>query len=788
MATVAPPSIFYNPSAYNVDYNADDTMNIFGPIVTSTVNAYKDINQATQSLVLGATSNVLIEAMDGVNIYFDESKSLTVYNTDVTNNIRTDTSILTVTNSNNRAQVIATSIPLELYGSDANFTTKVSRTTFSTSNDYQVVGTSKDQFLFQNSLQTQDDLVANNNIACAGNLYSSTLNLYKNLNNGTSNVATAYGFYINEYDQLELVRFNKYQNNSQVTTEKKRVATFGKADSPYRVGELSNFMSLDQYTGVVDGQYSQMNGVTTSMTSILWTSQSGNPSSNIYYNLGNVGIGAATPTEKLHVVGNMKIQGHILPAADIIYDLGSSNLRFKDLYLSGDTIKMGNAYISVGTSGNFIFGTENNNNLIDMSQIENIAKSASNAVFSTPTSLSKTNNLNDLSNVTSARSNLGLGPSNTVGFSNINVHGDIMPSQNSMQKIGSSTNRFKEAWIDSLHISQNTLYLGDTPVLGTSDQTINIKADPGQSINISTKGAGGNTMLTSENEVQLSTSGLNTQVKIQTTGAGSAVVLGSSNDIRFNSPSITANGNLTVTGNLIVTGSNVVATVQTVTISDNIIVLNKGEVGNGVTAGRAGIQVDRGESQNAYQFVFDEAEDMFKVGQIGQLETLASHNWAHSNTMIQSKNLSDLPNKIFARSNLELGASNSVSFSNLSLVGNLGIGTSNPAYKLHVVGEIYSTGMVTSLSDSNFKTNVLEIQDSLAKLEQLHGYTFEFTTESNNRRYAGVLAQEVQKVLPEAIVETATGELSVTYGNLSALIINAVKDLKKEVDDLKLRL
>ena len=787
MTTVAPPSIFFNPTAYNVDYNADNTMNIFGPIVTSTVNAYSDTNQATQSLVLGATSNILIEAMDGVNIYFDESKSLTVYNTDVVNNVRTDTSILTVTNSNNRAQVIATSIPLELYGSDANFTTKVSRTTFSTSNDYQVVGTSKDQFLFQNSLQTQDDLVANNNIACAGNLYSSTLNLYKNLSNGTSNVATAYGFYINEFDQLELVRFNKYQNNNQVTTEKKRVATFGKADTPYRVGELSNFMSLDQYTGVVDGQYSQMNGVTTSMTSILWTSQSGNSSSNIYYNLGNVGIGAATPTEKLHVVGNMKIAGHIVPATDIIYDLGSQNLRFRDLYLSGDTIKMGNAFISVGATGNFIFGTENNNNLIDMSQIENIAKSASNAAFSSGSSLSRSSNLNDLANITSARSNLGLGSSNTVAFSNINLHGDIMPSQNSIQKIGSSTNRFKEAWIDSLHISQNTLYLGDTPVLGTSDQTVNIKADPGQSINISTKGAGGNTMLTSENEVQLSTTGLNTQVKIQTTGAGSAVVLGSLNEIRFTSCNITANGTFTVNGNLLVTGSQVTANVQTVTIKDNIIVLNDGEVGTGVTSGQAGIRVDRGEATD-YLFVFDEAEDMFKVGQMGQLETLASHNWAHSNTLIQSKNLSDLPNKVFARSNLELGASNTVTFSNLNLVGNLGIGTSNPAYKLHVIGEIYSTGMVTSLSDSNFKTNVLEIQDSLAKLDQLHGYTFEFTTESTNRRYAGVLAQEVQKVLPEAIVETATGELSVTYGNLSALIINAVKDLKKEVDELKSRL
>lgn len=91
----------------------------------------------------------------------------------------------------------------------------------------------------------------------------------------------------------------------------------------------------------------------------------------------------------------------------------------------------------------------------------------------------------------------------------------------------------------------------------------------------------------------------------------------------------TVSGNKTFTDNVIVQGDltvsgNVVSVdVETVTVKDNLIVLNSGEVGAGVTAGEAGIIVDRG-TETDYKFIFDEVSDSFKVGQEGSLQKVAT--------------------------------------------------------------------------------------------------------------------------------------------------------------------
>src|ERR1035437_3651596 len=88
-------------------------------------------------------------------------------------------------------------------------------------------------------------------------------------------------------------------------------------------------------------------------------------------------------------------------------------------------------------------------------------------------------------------------------------------------------------------------------------------------------------------------------------------------------------GDLTVNGNFTVNGQVTTVNSTTVTTADNIIVVNKGEVGYGVTAGAAGLEVDRGTAP-AYQMVFDENIDMFCVGEIGSLETIASQNYVNA--------------------------------------------------------------------------------------------------------------------------------------------------------------
>lgn len=87
--------------------------------------------------------------------------------------------------------------------------------------------------------------------------------------------------------------------------------------------------------------------------------------------------------------------------------------------------------------------------------------------------------------------------------------------------------------------------------------------------------------------------------------------------------SLTVSTDVTVTGNLTVNGTTFTANTETVEITDNLLLINNGEVGAGVTAGTAGIQVDRGTLTD-YQFLFDEATDTFRVGEIGSLLALAA--------------------------------------------------------------------------------------------------------------------------------------------------------------------
>jgi len=122
----------------------------------------------------------------------------------------------------------------------------------------------------------------------------------------------------------------------------------------------------------------------------------------------------------------------------------------------------------------------------------------------------------------------------------------------------------------------------------------------------------------------------------------------------------------------------------------------------------------------------------------------------------------------------------------ISSIGYVGIGTTNPTSKLHVVGDGYFTGIVTatdfnSASDENLKTNIVTIDDPLDKIVQIRGVNFEWR--ENGRRSAGVIAQEIEKVLPELVNggETKT----VNYNGLIGLLIEAIKAQQEEIDILK---
>ena len=157
----------------------------------------------------------------------------------------------------------------------------------------------------------------------------------------------------------------------------------------------------------------------------------------------------------------------------------------------------------------------------------------------------------------------------------------------------------------------------------------------------------------------------------------------------------------------------------------------------------------------------------------------------------------------------------------VSAIGNVGIGTTNPSSNLHVVGTILIEGLAqfnqdldingnmyvdgnayvagneitglmnTNTSDRRLKKDFEKITHALDKVKSLTGYTFARVEEKyGNKRFTGLMAQDVAEVLPEAVVEyseTAQEEkyLSLAYGNMMGLIVEAIKELSDEVASLR---
>ena len=118
---------------------------------------------------------------------------------------------------------------------------------------------------------------------------------------------------------------------------------------------------------------------------------------------------------------------------------------------------------------------------------------------------------------------------------------------------------------------------------------------------------------------------------------------------------------------------------------------------------------------------------------------------------------------------------------NTSEYANIYCGTLNAKNKLIAQGEIISSGDITAFSDIRLKSNIQKIDNALDKIMQISGYTYDM----NNKRSTGVIAQEVEKVLPEVVQDREDGYKTVAYGNMIGLLIEAIKELKEEIKVIK---
>ena len=146
--------------------------------------------------------------------------------------------------------------------------------------------------------------------------------------------------------------------------------------------------------------------------------------------------------------------------------------------------------------------------------------------------------------------------------------------------------------------------------------------------------------------------------------------------------------------------------------------------------------------------------------------------------------------------------------------GNIGITQASPSQRLHVGGNVmanrYYGATSTSYyldpnqtgdsirvigdivayysSDKRYKENIKPIESPIEKVKAISGVTFEWNEKSHKetgKKDVGVIAQEVEEVLPEIVQTRDNGYKAVDYQKLTAVLIEAVKDQQKQIDELK---
>jgi hypothetical protein len=100
-------------------------------------------------------------------------------------------------------------------------------------------------------------------------------------------------------------------------------------------------------------------------------------------------------------------------------------------------------------------------------------------------------------------------------------------------------------------------------------------------------------------------------------------------------------------------------------------------------------------------------------------------------------------------------------------------------------GNLVAVGDITTNSDSRLKDNIEPIIDALAAVGQINGVTYSLIADDKKVRHVGLIAQDVEAVMPEAVLEDENGIKSVAYGNLVGLLVEAIKELQAEVIELR---
>ena len=370
-----------------------------------------------------------------------------------------------------------------------------------------------------------------------------------------------------------------------------------------------------------------------------------------------------------------------------------------------------------------------------------------------------------------------------IGVNEFTFAGSILPSANVTYDLGSSNMRFRDLWL-----SANSFNIGDSTI---SEDAVN----GGMKVTTTSTGEPAALKVKEIHVGDVTTSNLT----VLSAATGGGIAIGSSNTSSAFGPFwFASNGQVGLNTSNLTSDFDVA---YGMTVRSNVAVLGSQSNASGASFA-AGVAIGGGVTVTGAQSNYRDAffgSNVFVGSNLTVGGTLNVHSLKTSYSNVTFYTSEEITSNLVVDGTFSASNAATVSgalivkggstLSNAALIyGSFGVvggdATFSNTVALSVGGKITTTGDVLASSDRTLKTDLTVIGDALAKTLSLTGYTFGRTDEPWGGRYMGLIAQDVQAVAPELVSTDAGGKLVLAYGNVTALLVEAIKELSRKVDAL----
>jgi len=462
--------------------------------------------------------------------------------------------------------------------------------------------------------------------------------------------------------------------------------------------------------------------------------------------IGNLGIGTTAPSGKLDVNGDIKFNGDILPYASETFDIGSASKKVRDIYLSASSLHIGNQDISVdaeetlllpsGVRIGYAEGPKFSTDGTDLSLGSSLSL-ANTLSVAEGTTLSKTLSVGGAASVagaTTLSNSLSVAENATLSKA-LSVGGIITLSQNSAPN--TTTNK--------LYNASGNLFWNGVDVINNYSSVSSL-----------------------------------TDTKVTSPGKGHLLIYDASNSEWVNS-TLTASSNITISNS---NGGISIASAYPSTATSSTLGLVK--IGYTENGKNYPVKLNSGKMYVNVPWI-----DTNTQRTDTEIRTAVGGSFPSFSTSNNGQVLKVI-NGVLSWAVDEEGSPTSAGGASTQIQYNSNGNFAGSANLTFDGTNLSCKGDVTAYasSDERLKNNISNISSSIEKIKQINGVNFQWSDKQStySGKDVGVIAQEVQKVLPEVVTEREDGYLAVKYEKIIPLLIEAIKDQQKEIEDLKKKL